>query len=284
MPEPLLKDLGNFNVFRRNQFRRQNNPMPYCYRDYYKIILLLGRTRIDYADQSIETGQASLLFVTPRVPHSWQSLDNSCEGYFCIFTPTFLHHFGNSEEYPVFQPGKHHIYELNKRQIQQSEEIYRRMFSELNSDYKYKYEIIKLLILELAHIALKQEQSMVIGHGESSAAQRLAIHFSELLERQFPIDSPHQQITLRTPSDFANALSVHVNHLNRCLIQVTGRTTTQWIGDRIALESRSLLRLSTWNISEIAYSLGFREPGQFTGFFKKHFSQTPKQFRSVENV
>jgi AraC-like DNA-binding protein len=39
----------------------------------------------------------------------------------------------------------------------------------------------------------------------------------------------------------------------------TGKTTTEIIGSRIVQESKILLKETNWNISEIAYSLGFEE-------------------------
>src|SRR5690606_41784490 len=66
--------------------------------------------------------------------------------------------------------------------------------------------------------------------------------------------SPNQTIQLRTASDFANTLKIHVNYLNKVLKETTGKTTTEIIASRINQEAKILLRQTTWNISEIAYS------------------------------
>jgi AraC-like DNA-binding protein len=41
-----------------------------------------------------------------------------------------------------------------------------------------------------------------------------------------------------------------------------------------------LLKQTDWNISEIAYSLGFEEVAHFSNFFKKQTSLSPVTFRS----
>jgi AraC-like DNA-binding protein len=105
--------------------------------------------------------------------------------------------------------------------------------------------------------------------------------FRELLERQFPIDESHQSVKLRTPSEFAEHLNVHVNHLNRALKETTGKTTSEHISERILKESKILLKQSQWNVSEIGYSLGFSEATHFSNFFKKHAEISPSQFRNV---
>jgi len=93
-----------------------------------------------------------------------------------------------------------------------------------------------------------------------------------------------QSMRLRSPVDFAEQLSVHVNHLNRSLKEITGKTTSQLIAERVSQEARVLLKRTNWNISEIAYSLGFEELSHFINFFKKHFGHTPKAFRDRVDV
>ena len=102
----------------------------------------------------------------------------------------------------------------------------------------------------------------------------------ELLDRQFPIDTPEHVLKLKTANDYASSLSVHVNHLNRAVKEVTGKTTTEHIADRIIKEAKALLAHTDWNISEIAYTLGFEYPAYFNNFFKKLTNTTPKSLRN----
>jgi AraC-like DNA-binding protein len=102
-----------------------------------------------------------------------------------------------------------------------------------------------------------------------------------LLERQFPIDDTHQQVDLRSASDYARQLNVHVNHLNRAVKEASGKTTSQLIAERILREAKILLKHSAWNVSEIAFALGFTEATHFNNFFKKHTTLSPLKFRGV---
>jgi len=103
--------------------------------------------------------------------------------------------------------------------------------------------------------------------------------FIELLERQFPIENTTQILQLKTATDFADTLRVHVNHLNKVLKEITGKTTTEIIASRINQEAKILLKQTSWNVSEIAYSLGFEEVAHFSNFFKKHTKVSPLAFR-----
>ncbi len=66
----------------------------------------------------------------------------------------------------------------------------------------------------------------------------------------------------------------------------TGKTTTEWIAERMVKEAKALLQFSNWDIAEIAYSLGFEHSSNFIIFFKKQTGNTPLQFRKEigENV
>ncbi len=101
----------------------------------------------------------------------------------------------------------------------------------------------------------------------------------ELLERQFPIESPDQPLQLKTAQDYASHLSIHVNYLNRAVKEVTGKPTTAHITERIISEAKALLQHTDWSISEIAYSLGFDYPTYFNNYFKRITGTTPTSFR-----
>jgi len=133
----------------------------------------------------------------------------------------------------------------------------------------------------LLHVALKMQPSQNAEEHPINASQRISTLFLELLEHQFLIDDSHPNVLLRSASDFANQLNVHVNHLNRAVKEITQKTTTQVISERILQEAKILLRHSAWNISEIAWALGFTEATHFNNFFKKHVQTSPLKFRNI---
>ena len=67
---------------------------------------------------------------------------------------------------------------------------------------------------------------------------------------------------------------------NKVLKENTGKTTTDLISSRVIQEAKILLKQTDWNISEIAYSLGFEEVAHFSNFFRKQTSFPPLGFRS----
>jgi AraC-like DNA-binding protein len=128
------------------------------------------------------------------------------------------------------------------------------------------------------HEAMKMQPPKTF-YQPANASERISTLFMELLERQFPIDSPSQIIKLKNANEFATQLNVHTNTLNRALKETTGKTTTEWITERIIKETKALLQFSNWDIAEIGYSLGFEHSSNFIIFFKKQTDETPKSFR-----
>ncbi|MEI7585543.1 helix-turn-helix domain-containing protein [Runella sp.] len=282
IPENLKNEIGHFNVFEHESVEPgKTKPLPYKRRDYYKVMLVIGPIEINYADRVISIKKQAIFFSNPQIPYKCDNLKNIKEGYYCIFNQHFFHKYGDLNQYSVFQPTGNHVFELTEAQVEKIRPIFEKMFEEIESDYLHKYDVLRNLVFELLHFAMKMEPQTTLDKPQINASQRIATLFLELLERQFPIDENHPNINLRSASDFANQLNVHVNHLNRAVKEVAEKTTTQLIAERILQEAKIMLKQSNWNVAEIAYSLGFTEVTHFNNFFKKQIGSSPSKFRKV---
>ncbi|MBC8034107.1 MAG: AraC family transcriptional regulator [Chitinophagaceae bacterium] len=254
----------------------------YNRRDFYKITLVLrGCSQLLYASRGINITAPALVFTNPMVPYSWESNQKDSSGYFCIFNDEFLHGGNKMESLQhsaLFKPHGEPVYFLNDSQADYITHIFERMHHEADLDYAYKFELIRNQVNLLLHEAIKM-QPVAEYFTPSNAATRITQLFLELLERQFPVDSPRFILSLKKAGDYAEKLSVHVNHLNAVVQEVTGKSTTTHINGRIIAEAKSLLTHTDWDVSEIAYSLGFEYVSYFNNFFKKHTGVTPTTLR-----
>ncbi len=285
LPDNLRNEIGHFNVFKVVPATGGNaKSVPYKRRDFFKITLIVGNNKIMYADKVIEAQKQALVFSNPFIPYKWEDLSKIESGVFCIFNQHFFHQYGNLNQYSVFQPNGEHLFELSDEQVVQVKVIFEKMFDEIGSDYIHKYDMLRNMVFELLHFAMKMQPSTRFEKQSINASQRISTMFLELLERQFPIEENHPQVTLRTASDFAQQLNIHVNHLNRAVKETTDKTTSQIIAERVLQEAKILLKHSQWNVSEIAYALGFVELTHFNNFFKKHVSLSPLKFRNFSDT
>lgn len=282
IPDNIKNEIGHFNVFPHEPIEPgKTKILPYKRRDYYKVMLVTGDININYADQVVSVKKQALYFSNPQIPYNCDHLERIKTGFYCIFNPQFFHQYGDLNQYAVFQPGGNHVFELSDEQAEQVTIIYKKMFEEIKSDYVHKYDVLRNLVFELLHFALKMQPAEKLEKQPVNASQRIATLFLELLERQFPIDENHQTLSLRAASDFAKQLNVHVNYLNRAVKDTTEKTTSQIIAERILQEAKILLKHSAWTVSEIAYALRFTEVTHFNNFFKKHVQLSPLKFRNI---
>ncbi len=243
LPDGITREIGHFNVFDVEDLIRKvgkKGVMPYNRRAYYKISLISGRNKAEYADRVIDIEKNALLFATPKVPYHWVPLDMRQAGFFCIFTDEFLTKTGMGmalDELPIFKAGGYPVFELQEEERAGIDAIFRKMYKELSSDYAYKYDLLRNYVLELIHYGqkLQPHSALYLTH---NASARVSSLFVELLERQFPIESVRQKLRLRTASDYAGQLAIHVNHLNKVLKENTGKTTSDLISARIVREAK----------------------------------------------
>ncbi|PBQ34725.1 AraC family transcriptional regulator [Sphingobacteriaceae bacterium] len=280
-PLVLLPQMGHFNVFQRGIFCKRLTQIHRT--DFYKIALVIGTGILHLEDKKIEVKGRALIFYNPMTPHMWEPISEKQEGYFCLFNNTFIapamndNNFRNS---PLYNTNLNPVYDLTKDQAKELDMLFKKMMQEVDGDYVKKYELLSHYLHILIHEAHKMQPSSSSSDKYSSASSRISSLFIEMLERQFPVDSTEQSLKLKTPHDFADLLSVHVNHLNRAVKEVTGRSTTEIISARIANEAKALLKHSDNSVAQIAYSLGFEHPSNFNIFFKKQTSKTPGMLRS----
>jgi AraC-like DNA-binding protein len=283
IPVEQMTQVNHFNVFRIEDLVHSSSISPsYIRRDFYKIMLFQGNNVFHYGDKSIPVSGNTLLFFNPQVPYTSDPLTMQNKGFFCVFKDEFfqanirLH----LNDLPLFKPGAQPVFVLNDLQVQEAQTAFEKIISEFESDYIYKYELIKNYVSELIYTAMKLQPSAQ-SIQQSDASTRITAVFSELLERQFPITALSQRFEFRSPKVIAEKLSLHVNYLNRAVKKATGHTTTYHIAERLISEAKALLRHTNWNIAEISYVLGFEDQAQFNNFFKKNTKVSPSSLRQV---
>jgi AraC family transcriptional activator of pobA len=252
-------------------------------RDYYKVMLLTTKARLHYGHQSWELDGTYLLFFNPHIPYSMEMLGDFRYGYLCLFTEEFIASLDRSEslpQSPLFKIGSTPCFQLQEAQTTFMTGIFQKMLAEQAADYPFKGELIRTYLQLAIHEALHLQPAETLFQ-HKNASSRLTTLFLELVEQQFPVESPEQTLELKTAQEFADRLAVHVNHLNKAVKDTTGKPTSVHLTSRITDEAKALLQHTTWSVAEIAYCLGFAYPTYFNNFFKKQTGFTPLACRKA---
>lgn len=244
--------------------------------DFYTMLIVeqaKGVHKIDFQTYSL-SGQ-EVFFIAPGQVHQLIEQEAS-KGFSIVFSIDFLlqnhipldfindlnlfREFGAS---PPLALSK----EVFERLKVKAEEIY----TLFHSDELLRLESIGAL-LKLILISCRQ-------NCELENALREENHKKYELLRKFKglVESHHKE--WHQSKAYAEAMHLSVDHLNRIVKELSGKTLKTHIQSRIIVAAKRLLYFSNLSLKEIAFELGFDELSNFSAFFKKCTAQTPSQFR-----
>lgn len=284
-PDPALKallKLRGFKVSRSNV--PKSGPSPFGRRHFYLIFLSIGDSKMHYDDHVFHLNGVYLFFANSRVPYATEILAENHTGYSCVFTENFIKPLERLESFqqsPLYKVSGTPAFKLDAQQQARLTEIFEAMITNDSTDYLYKDDLMRNYIQLIIHEALHMRPTEHFLQF-SSASLRITTQFMEMLERQFPIENVNESLKLKTAQDYAAQLFIHANYLNRAVKEITGKSTTTLIVERIIAEAITLLRHTDWSVADIAYALGFEYPNYFSNFFKKATGNVPKFYRNRE--
>jgi len=250
-------------------------------RHYFLIVLSIGESKVYYDDRVLHLDGVYLFLANSQIPYATEILSENQTGYSCVFSENFIQPVARLEslqQSPLFKLGTTPAFKLNEEQQSRLTGIFETMIANEATDYLYKDDLMRNYIQLIVHEALHLNPTEhFIQYNNSSV--RITSRFMELLESQFPVENINAPLPLRTAQDYADHLAIHVNSLNRAVKDVTGKSTTAQINERIIAEAKSLLQYTDWSVADIAYALGYEYSNYFSNSFKKATGNTPKFYR-----
>lgn len=126
---------------------------------------------------------------------------------------------------------------------------------------------LKIIMIKLANIHVGMQR------GVDDQEQQLYRRFIELVSLQYR--SRHEV------ADFARQLHITARRLTELCRHCSGMGAKEIISGQLLAEAKRALLFSASPVKEIAYSLNFATPEQFSHFFKKHTQIAPDTFRKL---
>ncbi|MGB3588805.1 MAG: helix-turn-helix domain-containing protein [Tunicatimonas sp.] len=103
--------------------------------------------------------------------------------------------------------------------------------------------------------------------------------FRQMMEQHWIELTEGKREQMPRTRDYAEWLHLHPKYFSRLIRAQTGDTPRALIRQKQIHQAQSLLVRTTLTVKEIAYQLGFSEPGHFYRVFRKHTGYTPVQYR-----
>lgn len=177
-----------------------------------------------------------------------------------IFHNGLFCHFGMNEIISIGQPV-FFTQTLNRIEKEIQEKPYQYLIS--------IHSLVELLLVEI-------NRSKIANGDEIWKPDALFLKFLESVRDNF---AHNYQV-----SHFAGILGTTEAKLNEVSKLHTNKTAQNVIYSLTVSEAKRLLLYEKLTVKEIAYQLGFNDPFYFSNFFKKHTSQSPKDYqKTVKN-
>ncbi|HCN48542.1 MAG TPA: AraC family transcriptional regulator [Chryseobacterium sp.] len=221
---------------------------------------------------SLKTGQT--VTITSGQFHQLRSVEGKLTAldftldFFCksdsdielIFHNGLFCHFGMNEMITVQHP-EFFTQILNRIEKEIQEKPYQYLIS--------THSLVELLLVEI-------NRSKIANGDEIWKPDALFLKFLESVRDHF--DKTYQV------SQFADLLGTTEAKLNEVSKLHTNKTAQNVIYSLTVSEAKRLLLYEKLTVKEIAYQLGFNDPFYFSNFFKKHTTQSPKDYQKTVKI
>ncbi|MEM9075907.1 MAG: helix-turn-helix transcriptional regulator [Bacteroidota bacterium] len=270
-----------------------HNQMPVFRHEFYALAIKSD------GDGKVLAGQFSdfpegvtVFFNTPFQLISWDIFPN-WKGYYLMFSQDFVAQSNILSQllklFPFLKMEKSIPFEIESDQLEAVLSIYKSVWEEYNGSSPDKFQIIEAQVYLLLTIIKRLfEQQVDSDTAESSlktADLKLLSRYQTLIQTSFyPNAKLETFANLHSTSYYAQKLSVHPNHLNSTVKSLTGVTALNHIHNHLLILSKSYLAQTDWNVKEIAYTLFFDSPNNFSAFFKRKTGNTPLEYRQQVNL
>lgn len=265
--------------------------MPAFRHEFYAIALKIegGGKAVTGQYESFLEG-ATVFFNSPFQITSWDIVPD-WEGYYIMFTKEFLAKSRYLQrlldDFPFLKIDKSIPFQIDKAEASNL----LRLFKDIKDEYEKEldsFPILEAQTLLLLNYVKRYFNAQVSLEDAKEAIRKtdvaLLSRFQTLIETHFQSDFVPNKGNTHSPSYYAHQLGIHPNHLNTIVKGITQHTAKQLIFRHLLRLSKTRLRQTNMSVKEIAYSLHFDSPNNFSSFFKKQTQITPNSYRNKVNL
>lgn len=229
-----------------------------------------GSHQVDLENYSIEKGD--ILKIAAGQVHAFQG-DLNYSGVLVIFTEDFiLHHFSQSTIDNISHLYNYHF----STPLVKNVPFIDAFLADIATEFKNKSSMIRENIIAqlLALFLLRIEQM----NQTDSHLKRQLKHYSLFIQFQKLVEDNYQKT--RNVVDYADMLLISPKHLNTVVRTVALTSAKAFIDQFVILEIKRSIQCTDRSLKEIAYQHGFDEMTNFSKYFRKHTTISPRLYKN----
>lgn len=269
--------IPNFDIFTTEAMEPSSKRYMNPYRQgFYQIGFInnYGKTKLRLNTEIIRVESFPLFFVVPGQLISWIR-DKEMAGFFLMFKNEFLDKsFSNLlHDFPFLNRSGNTSLILTQKEYNSLQFDFQRMYSVSKNPHPYQEKMLAGMLGSLLYYC-----KAIYDRNKGSESHHLSR--SQMIVNRFELMVDTMHVNTKNVAVYAEKLNISPKYLTTTVKKITGKSAKEVINAKLLLESKSLLKYSELDVSEISYRLNFQEPTHFSRFFKKHIGKTPKQFRN----
>ncbi|CAM4190452.1 helix-turn-helix domain-containing protein [Flavobacterium weaverense] len=259
------KPVDNIKIspFRKN-IRKTS---PHKHNNYFEIIYLTSGKGNHTIDTQEFTITPPIIFIVRKEQVHFWNIESEPSGFVIIIKKEFIDNSLDKEIKQLISKISAYtcLYPNEKKTIEQLFELLCREYQESKNDAIIE-GLTKALLAKL--LQSEKPENLIVPHKDNLFEQ-----FRELLGLQKKL--------VNKVAYYANLLNTTPQNLNAVCRRENNQSASEVISEFIISEAKRLLLYTDLTITEISYSLDFKDNSHFTKYFKRYASKPPSVFRST---
>ncbi|MCF8254588.1 MAG: helix-turn-helix domain-containing protein [Bacteroidia bacterium] len=249
--------------------------------NYYSLIWVQkgnGKVKVDFSEYEFE--ENSFFSFAPYQPFMF-SFNSETKGIVLNFHPDFFCIHKHQKEVACNGILFNNIYQAPFISIDQNTSnaftnIIEQMKVEMQNPDLAQSELLvsylKIFLITASRLKTAQQPEAKLAQTENQEPLILQT-LKDAIERDFK--------TKHSASDYADVLNISAKTLAKITKNYFNKTLTELIAERIIIEAKRELYLTSKTVKEIAYELGYADEFYFSRFFKINADVSPQLYRET---
>jgi AraC family transcriptional activator of pobA len=161
---------------------------------------------------------------------------------------------------------------IPEEEIDTFETLWKMFLMEIKTPDNLQLEMLRSILKRLLIICTRLYSGQTGINSVNKGHLDIIREFNFLVQKNFR--------TKHRVADYAEMMNKSTKTISNMFSKISDKPASEFIRDRIALESRQLLAHSSLNVNEIAFQLGFEDVQSFSRFFKGKEGISPKEYRN----